>query len=195
MQYEPIKNLLGRFYLGSAVHAQGALSVPRPASPQNSSQRTGCSARPLPFLYVSTGVETKFTNSLDPEPRSRRIFAPHRPETLREWLQADNLNSGSRLDPDGRGSSRAISQIHLTTVHAALTAAVPTSTRDSRLVAEPDQSHRQPGAIFQGRSSQGLATDGNRQREEPHSCRLHLPPHQVWWRTQGALLGGPFQPW
>ena len=48
-------------------------------------------ARPLPFLYVSTGVETKFTNSLDPEPRSRRIFGPHRPETLREWLQADNL--------------------------------------------------------------------------------------------------------
>ena len=33
-------------------------------------------ARPLPFLYVSTGVETKFTNGLDPEPRSRRILAP-----------------------------------------------------------------------------------------------------------------------
>jgi type I restriction enzyme R subunit len=47
--------------------------------------------RPLPFLYVSTGVETKFTNGLDPEPRSRRIFAPHRPETLREWLQSDTL--------------------------------------------------------------------------------------------------------
>ena len=27
--------------------------------------------RPLPFLYESTGVETQFTNGLDPEPRSR----------------------------------------------------------------------------------------------------------------------------
>src|SRR5207249_677443 len=26
---------------------------------------------PLPFLYQSTGVETRFTNGLDPEPRSR----------------------------------------------------------------------------------------------------------------------------
>ena len=38
--------------------------------------------RPLPFLYESTGVETQFTNRLDPEPRSRRVFAFHRPETL-----------------------------------------------------------------------------------------------------------------
>lgn len=45
--------------------------------------------RPLPFQYCSTGVETQFTNGLDPEPRSRRVFAPHRPETLREWLESD----------------------------------------------------------------------------------------------------------
>jgi type I restriction enzyme, R subunit len=47
--------------------------------------------RPLPFLYLSTGVETRFSNRLDPEPRSRRVFAPHRPETLAEWLHADSL--------------------------------------------------------------------------------------------------------
>ena len=46
---------------------------------------------PLPFLYVSTGIETNFTNLLDPEPRSRRIFNFHRPETIAEWLQAENL--------------------------------------------------------------------------------------------------------
>ncbi len=40
---------------------------------------------PLPFLYESTGVETFFTNGLDPEPRSRRVFAFHRPETLAAW--------------------------------------------------------------------------------------------------------------
>lgn len=47
--------------------------------------------RPLPFIYLSTGVETVFFNGLDPNPRTRPIFAPHRPETLAEWLQADSL--------------------------------------------------------------------------------------------------------
>src|SRR5207247_5949205 len=42
--------------------------------------------RPLPFRYESTGVETRFTNQLDPEPRSRRLFSFHRPETLAEWI-------------------------------------------------------------------------------------------------------------
>jgi hypothetical protein len=31
--------------------------------------------RPLPFLYQSTWVETRFTNLLDPDPRSRAVFA------------------------------------------------------------------------------------------------------------------------
>ncbi|HEY6262855.1 MAG TPA: hypothetical protein VIW47_14760, partial [Nitrospiraceae bacterium] len=38
--------------------------------------------RPLPFLYQSTGVETRFTNGHDPQPRSRPVFSFHRPETL-----------------------------------------------------------------------------------------------------------------
>ncbi len=45
--------------------------------------------RPLPFCYESTGVETRFTNGLDPEPRSRNVFAFHRPETLTAWLRDD----------------------------------------------------------------------------------------------------------
>jgi type I restriction enzyme R subunit len=45
-------------------------------------------ARPLPFLYESTGLETKFTNGLDPEPRSREVFSIHRPETLGGWIDA-----------------------------------------------------------------------------------------------------------
>ena len=43
--------------------------------------------KPLPFLYESTGVETFFTNGLDPAPRSRRVFAFHRPEMLAAWVQ------------------------------------------------------------------------------------------------------------
>ena len=44
--------------------------------------------RPLPFLYESTGVETRFTNGLDPQPRSRNVFSFHTLETLAEWLGA-----------------------------------------------------------------------------------------------------------
>jgi type I restriction enzyme R subunit len=42
--------------------------------------------RPLPFLYQSTGIETRFTNAFDPQPRSRRVFQFHRPDTLAGWL-------------------------------------------------------------------------------------------------------------
>jgi len=42
--------------------------------------------RPLPFLYESTGVETRFTNLLAPTPRSRRVFSFHQPRTLKKWL-------------------------------------------------------------------------------------------------------------
>jgi type I restriction enzyme R subunit len=41
--------------------------------------------KPLPFCYQSTGIETCFTNGLDPDPRSRRVFSFHRPETLVNW--------------------------------------------------------------------------------------------------------------
>jgi type I restriction enzyme R subunit len=43
--------------------------------------------QPLPFSYQSTGVETHFTNGLDPQPRSRPVFSFHRPEVLAEWLE------------------------------------------------------------------------------------------------------------
>ena len=43
--------------------------------------------KPLPFLYQSTGAETRFTNTLDPDPRSRNVFTFHRPETLLEWVK------------------------------------------------------------------------------------------------------------
>ena len=55
--------------------------------------------RPLPFLYQSTGVETRFTNLLDPDPRSRALFAFHRPETLAEWLGAsESARESTDLD-------------------------------------------------------------------------------------------------
>src|SRR5436309_7091881 len=40
----------------------------------------------LPFAYQSTSVETRFTNTLDPEAKSRQVFWFHRPETLADWI-------------------------------------------------------------------------------------------------------------
>jgi len=49
---------------------------------------------PLPFAYESTGVETQFTNQLDPSPKSRSVFAFHKPETLLEHIEPEHqLNS------------------------------------------------------------------------------------------------------
>jgi type I restriction enzyme R subunit len=53
--------------------------------------------RPLPFCYESTGVETRFTNLLEPDARSRPVFGFHRPETLAAWLEADLKSPGSGL--------------------------------------------------------------------------------------------------
>ena len=41
----------------------------------------------LRFAYESTGDETYFRDSRDPKPRSRRVFAFHKPQTLHAWLK------------------------------------------------------------------------------------------------------------
>jgi len=51
--------------------------------------------RPLPFLYQSTGIETRFTNLLEPNASSRGVFSFHRPETLSEWLRDELASPGS----------------------------------------------------------------------------------------------------
>jgi type I restriction enzyme R subunit len=50
----------------------------------------------LRFVYESTGVITRFTDSADPYPRSREIFNFHRPETLATWL-AEGSSFRARL--------------------------------------------------------------------------------------------------
>jgi type I restriction enzyme, R subunit len=55
---------------------------------------------PLPFAYESTGAETFFRDSRDPNPCSRRVFAFHTPEMLYEWLsQGDTLRKRLRYLP------------------------------------------------------------------------------------------------
>ncbi len=64
--------------------------------------------RPLPFVYQSTGVETRFTNVLDPEPRSRRIFHFHRPEGLAAWASAAPVAPGDARPSTLRSRLRAM---------------------------------------------------------------------------------------
>ncbi|MEM7795322.1 MAG: type I restriction-modification enzyme R subunit C-terminal domain-containing protein [Cyanobacteria bacterium P01_C01_bin.118] len=53
-----------------------------------------------PFAYESTGTETFFRDARDPDYRSRRVFAFHKPETLGKWLaEADTLRSRLRQLP------------------------------------------------------------------------------------------------
>lgn len=57
-------------------------------------QRMRAWRTPLPLRYESSGVETWFTNVLDPVPRARPVFSFHRPETVAAWMvEAD-------ADPD-----------------------------------------------------------------------------------------------
>ena len=68
-----------------------------------------CYIRPLPFLYESTGAETRFTNGLDPQPRSRSVFSFHTPETLAEWLGASisSWDTGQRQAAETQASYAA----------------------------------------------------------------------------------------
>jgi type I restriction enzyme R subunit len=53
--------------------------------------------RPLPFCYQSTGIETRFTNLLEADARSRQVFAFHKLETLADWLMEESRSPGSTL--------------------------------------------------------------------------------------------------
>jgi type I restriction enzyme R subunit len=55
---------------------------------------------PLPFAYESTSIETFFRDLRDPNSRSRRVFAFHKPEMLYEWLsQGSTLRARLRILP------------------------------------------------------------------------------------------------
>jgi type I restriction enzyme R subunit len=49
---------------------------------------------PPPFAYESTGKVTYFRDSRDPDCRSRRVFAFHKPETLQDWIGKEETLRG-----------------------------------------------------------------------------------------------------
>ncbi|HRK30180.1 MAG TPA: DEAD/DEAH box helicase family protein, partial [Tepidisphaeraceae bacterium] len=67
--------------------------------------------RPLAFAYESTGEEIRFTNNLDPDPRSRDVFHFHKPKTLLEFVNAPaqlrgRLRQLPALDPGAMWSAQ-----------------------------------------------------------------------------------------
>lgn len=61
---------------------------------------------PLPFVYESTGVITRFTDYRDPKPRGRNVFSFHKPDCIEEWVKKGKslrtrLQDIPKLDPSG----------------------------------------------------------------------------------------------
>ncbi|WCK53916.1 type I restriction-modification enzyme R subunit C-terminal domain-containing protein [Aneurinibacillus sp. Ricciae_BoGa-3] len=66
----------------------------------NAKLKYNLNKEPLPFVYESTGVLTRFTDYRDPKPRSRPLFHFHQPSTLLEWFgQSSTLRSRLRNLP------------------------------------------------------------------------------------------------
>lgn len=84
----------------SGVAEQSAVyqgSIPEPLATWGS---------PLRFGYEASGSEIQFADRLDPDFRSRRLFAFQRPETLLEWLRSGSslrlrFQEFPALDPQG----------------------------------------------------------------------------------------------
>lgn len=55
-------------------------------------------SQPLQFIYESTGVITRFTDIVDPNPRSREVFNFHQPETLAKWMHENKSLRGRLQD-------------------------------------------------------------------------------------------------
>ena len=114
--------------------------------------------RPLPFLYQSTGVETRFTNALDPEPVSRDLFAFHRPETLGGMLTPQSRGGDSL--PLGRGRGEVESEGEGES-YPTPTPPQGEGTRDRKIAENPRPYDRQT-LLSRLRQMPPLVTDGMR---------------------------------
>lgn len=64
----------------------------------------------LPFRYVADGNTVRFHNGLDPSPRTRDVFAVHRPETIARWVEEADADPAA---PTLRARMRRLPQIFL----------------------------------------------------------------------------------
>jgi len=69
--------------------------------------------KPLPFVYESTGIITRFRDFRDPKPRGRNVFTFFRPETFAEWLKKDKSLRARLLDlPELNETGLRLAQIN-----------------------------------------------------------------------------------
>ncbi|MGW6687477.1 DEAD/DEAH box helicase family protein [Streptomyces sp. NPDC054961] len=64
---------------------------------------------PFAFRYATTGTETYFINRLDPEARSREVFAFHKPETIADWMRRAEEHPAA---PTFRAALRSVPELH-----------------------------------------------------------------------------------
>jgi type I restriction enzyme R subunit len=100
--------------------------------------------RPLPFLYESTGIETRFTNGLDPDARSREVFAVHQPQTLAAWLKRAETTPAA---PTLRAALRQMPVVDATALWPAQEQAI--------IELEKSLSHDRPKALIQMATGSG----------------------------------------
>jgi len=138
-------------------------------------EQVGRQARcqPLPFIYESTGTETRFTNGYDPEARSRRVFTFHRPQTLAEW--ARQITEDPAV-PTFRGRLKAMPPLDergLWGKQAEAIRNIERSLAEDRPRADPD---------------------GHRVRENVHGRDSVLPADQVCRGAADLVPGRPVEP-
>ena len=117
------------------------------------------------MLYESTGIETRFTNLLDPEPRSRRTFGFHRPETLAKWAGAANppatsgkLAAEAAGDLRRRGAASLAGRLHQ----------LPPEVDAPGLWPAQRRGDHQPRDIAAGEPAPRPDPDGDRLRQDVH---------------------------
>jgi type I restriction enzyme R subunit len=87
---------------------------------------------PLPFIYESTGTETRFTHGYDPDARSRRVFSFHQPETLGEWARQIRENPDASTFRARLKSLPELDSTRLWDVQATAISNLEESLRDDR---------------------------------------------------------------
>jgi type I restriction enzyme, R subunit len=96
IEAKPEGTTLTEVELQSAKYTSGLPSYMKP------------SLLPLPFIYESTGKETRFTNGYDPDARSRTMFTFFRPEALGELARQIGAD---RQEPTLRARLRSMPEL------------------------------------------------------------------------------------
>src|SRR6266550_3396129 len=137
---------------------------------------------PLPFSYESTGRETRFTNRLDPVPRSRNVFAFHRPEILLAWVESNAPpQAASTIADYATRKGNFLSRIpHMPPLIDELWPPKP------QAIMNLEQSLRDNRPL--------AGADGHRLRQNASRDCLELPFDQIRRRQARAVLGRPRQP-